>query len=124
MNLESEQKLTQEDYGNAFSELSFLLDIYSETINDLMGGSIDSVGRITGREMAKKIPIYLTDLSPESVMQSVTEYLKHGFDISCSCQDHNVGIKIERCVIRKVCENRNLPLGGPLCRIFHSYLDG
>ncbi|MDK9699673.1 MAG: hypothetical protein OEM52_05965, partial [bacterium] len=42
----------------------------------------------------------------------------------CSCQDHNVGIKIERCVIRKVCENRNLPLGGPLCRIFHSYLDG
>ncbi len=124
MNAGTEKDLTMVDHENAFAELSFLLDIFSDTIDDLMGGATGSVGRITGREMAKKIPIYLADPNAENVMQSVSEYFKHGFDLAYVCQDHNIEMRIERCAIRAVCENRNLPIGGPLCKLFHSYLDG
>lgn len=59
MNSAEEPTLTLADHQAAFVKVSFLLEIFAATVHDLMGGATDSVGRIAGREMAKKMPVYI-----------------------------------------------------------------
>ena len=49
MNESGELELSLEDHQEAFSEVSFILDIFAATPSELMGGATASVGRIAGR---------------------------------------------------------------------------
>jgi hypothetical protein len=116
--------LTLEDHQKAFTEVSFLLDIFAATVHDLMGGATDSVGRIAGREMAKKLPLYIPDPTLEDVLEQVAGRLKKGFEIRFTSSGGGADVTFERCALRDVCRVRGLALGGPLCSLFRSYLDG
>jgi len=119
-----EASLTIDDHRQAFTEVSFLLDIFAATIDNLMGGATASVGRIAGRHMAKNLPLYLADPNLPDVLAALAEHMKAGFDITFQCEDKAADITFDRCVIREVCRSRSLPLGGELCRLFHFYTDG
>jgi hypothetical protein len=119
-----EASLTIDDHRQAFTEVSFLLDIFAATIDNLMGGATASVGRIAGRHMAKNLPLYLADPKLPDVLTALAEHMQAGFDITFQCEDKVADITFGRCVIREVCKSRNLPLGGELCRLFHFYTDG
>ena len=117
-------ELTVEDHRKAFTEVSFLLDIFSATMDNLMGGATASVGRIAGRHMAKNMPVYLAAPNLPEVLAAVADHMKAGFDISFRCEGSGAELTFGRCVIREVCHARGLPLGGELCRLFHYYTDG
>jgi hypothetical protein len=124
MSEKQEELLTLDDHHQAFTEVSFLLDIFAATIDNLMGGATASVGRIAGRHMARNMPLYLADPTLPEVLAALAEHMQTGFDITFSCAGKTADINFGRCVIREVCKSRDLPLGGELCRLFHYYTDG
>jgi hypothetical protein len=112
--------LTPEDYQKATIEVAFLLDAFASTIDNIMGGNTAPVGRIAGRDTASKLPIHLTEPTLRDIVAKLSEQMHAGFDFSL---DGN-GLLFKSCIIRDMCAVRKIETGGPLCHLFHSYLDG
>lgn len=112
--------LTEEDYQKAFVEVAFLLDAFAATIDNIMGGNTAPVGRIAGRDTAKKLPIHLPDPSLQQVLDVLAAKMGAGFDFAMD-DGHLV---FKKCIIRDLCKTRGIATGGPVCRLFHSYFDG
>lgn len=124
MSGEAMTPLTLEDHRNAFNEIAFLMDIFTATIDNIMGGATAPVGRISGREMAKKLPIYLENPSMEETISVLSSRMKAGFEFSLKVTGDNQTIVFDRCALRDVCALRGIDTGGPMCRLFHAYFDG
>jgi hypothetical protein len=124
MNATAFEVPTQEDHEKALVEVAFLLDMFAATINDLMGGATASISRISGRSMARKLPVYLKNADIYQTIAAMSSQFSGGFDISATAHGSCLDLKIGRCAIRTICEARKTPLGGPLCKLFHYYLDG
>lgn len=114
--------LSDNDYRNAMTEVSFLLDILATTVDDLMGGATVSVGRVAGRHQARKLPIYLQNPSVGEVLSALNEYSQLGTKFTFDSASNT--LDFSHCAIREVCQARQLELGGNLCRLYHFYLDG
>ena len=110
-----------EDHRKAFGEVAFLMDIFTATIDNIMGGATAPVGRIAGREMAKKLPVHLGDPSFEEAIAVLAARMSAGFQFTLEGERE---LFFDRCVLRDVCTLRGIPAGGALCRLFHSYFDG
>jgi hypothetical protein len=110
----------------AFTEVSFLLDIFAATIEELMGGATASVGRIAGRELARKLPIDMPAANKNEIIEEVAAHFKNGYDIRPESipESSDTMIQFGNCAIREVCRTRQMPLGGELCQLFHYYFDG
>ncbi|GAM08718.1 hypothetical protein OR1_00991 [Geobacter sp. OR-1] len=115
---------TLDDHKKAFNEVAFLLDIFTTTIDNIMGGATAPVGRIAGREMARKLPVYLQNPSLEETITLLAARMKSGFDFSLEKPEQGEELLFKRCVLRDACALRGMPMGGATCRLFHSYLDG
>lgn len=124
MTTNTAEQLTLEDHQKAFTEVAFLLDSFASTIDNIMGGATASVGRIAGRGTAAKWPVDLDHPTLEQTLDVVSERMKNGFEISFAQQEKGVDLTFTKCVIRDVCRGRSMDLGGPLCKLFHSYCDG
>ena len=112
--------LSAEDYRAAFTEVAFLVDAFARAIDNIMGGVTAPVGRIAGRDLARKLPVHLPDPDLESVAELLAQRMKGGFEFSLEGRQLSFG----RCVVRDVCALRGMESGGALCRLFHAYLDG
>lgn len=110
----------------AFTEVSFLLDIFASTIEELMGGATASVGRIAGRELARKLPIDVPAANRMEIIRQVAAHFNNGYDIRTGNieSENDAMIQFGNCAIREVCTSRQMPLGGELCHLFHYYFDG
>jgi len=113
-------ELTAEDYQKAYVEVAFLLDAFASTIDNIMGGETAPVGRIAGRDTARKLPLELPDPTLESVVAALGERMQAGFEFELEGDQLLFG----RCILREMCRLRNIEQGSALCRLFHSYLDG
>lgn len=112
--------LSQEDYQKAAIEVAFLLDAFASTIDNIMGGNTAPVGRIAGRDTAKKLPVNLTDPTLEDIIAALREQMQAGFDFTLKAGV----LEFKSCIIREMCGVRNIETGGALCHLFHSYFDG
>lgn len=114
--------LSAEDYRKAFVEVSFLMNAFAFTIDNIMGGNTAPVGRIAGRDTAGKLPLELKDPDVGTVIATLAghEQFEAGFEIALEGDELRFG----RCVIREMCAVRDHEPGGPLCKLFHSYFDG
>lgn len=124
MSERNETTLTLEDHHRAFTEVSFLMDIFIHTMKDLVGGGTASVARNAGRTMGKKLPIYLEKPSFEEALGAVLEYMSAGFEFEARYGRDSADITYRRCAIREVCENRGIAPGGELCKVFHGFVGG
>lgn len=113
--------LTQEDYQKATIEVAFLLDAFASTIDNIMGGNTAPVGRIAGRDTAKKLPVNLdSDPTLKDVIFALRERMHAGFDFDLDGEN----LCFKTCIIREMCGVRKIETGGALCQLFHSYFDG
>lgn len=112
--------LTEEDYEKAFVEVAFLLDAFATTIDTIMGGNTAPVGRIAGRDTARKLPVDLPNPTLENVLDLLAAKMGAGFDFSLA----DGSLLFKKCIIRDLCETRHVPTGGAICRLFHAYFDG
>lgn len=120
----TELDLTVEEHDKAFTEVSFLLEIFIETMEALSGSGAPSVGMSAGRQMGKKLPIYLHEPKLDEAIAAVNKKLESGFDVELNCTDLNAELKVGRCAIRDVCKRRGQEVGGELCKMFHYYHAG
>ncbi|MDU0459769.1 MAG: hypothetical protein RW306_13670 [Geobacteraceae bacterium] len=124
MNTLNATDVTLEDHTTALNEVSFLMDIFASTIDNIMGGATAPVGRIAGREMARKLPINLNNPALEDVIGILSARMKGGFEFSLEGSGEDTGLVFDRCALRDVCALRGLQTGTALCHLFHSYFDG
>jgi hypothetical protein len=124
VNPNGELKLTLEDHQRAFTEVSFLLEMLVRTAGEVVGRSMPSLGANAGRQMGRKLPVLITHPELEKVLPVVAESLSAGFDIAGKVATNGADLCIRRCVVRDVCRQRGLELGGELCKVFHYYLVG
>ena len=124
MKIDTLTDLTVEDHQKAFTEVAFLIDIFTATIDNIMGGATASVGRMAGRDTAKKYPIFLENPSLAEAMAVVSDRMKAGFAISFETTGDDSIVVFDRCILRDICEQRGIEMGNAMCRLFHAYFDG
>jgi len=134
MSQETIMGLSVEDHRIAFTEVAFLIDIFTSTIDNIMGGSTSSVGRMAGRDTAKKYPLFLNNPSLEDAVAVVATRMNAGFEISfeplinenedSDTNSNSATVVIDRCILRDICQQRGIEMGQAMCRLFHSYFDG
>ncbi|HBG05950.1 MAG: hypothetical protein A2075_16285 [Geobacteraceae bacterium GWC2_58_44] len=113
-------ELTPEDYQKAYVEVAFLLDAFASTIDNIMGGRTAPVGRIAGRDTARKLPLELSEPTLQDVIGALSGQMQAGFEFALD-QD---GLVFKKCILREMCRLRNIETGSALCRLFHAYFDG
>lgn len=117
--------VTSEDHDHAMMEVAFLVDAFASTIDNVMGSTTGPVGRIAGRDMAKKLPLHLLDPSLTETLAALSEHMKSGFDVTVSSVTGNVAeISVSTCFIRDLCAVSGKPPGGAACKLYHAYFDG
>ena len=119
-----ELKQTMEDHDKAFIEVSFLLDMFVDTIETFVGKSTPSLAVASGRKMAQNMPIYLDEPNPSMALSEMVRVFSEGFDISGEFSGKEATVTIDHCPIRSVCQERNLEINGPTCQMFHYYIAG
>ncbi len=119
-----ELRQTMEDHDKAFVEVSFLLDMFVDTIETFVGKSTPSLAVAAGRKMAKNMPIYLDEANASLALSEMVRVFSEGFDITGSFAGKEASITIDHCPINSVCTERNLALDGPTCQMFHYYIAG
>jgi hypothetical protein len=115
---------TLEDHQKAFTEVAFLIDIFTATIDNIMGGATASVGRIAGRDTAKKYPLFLTNPSLQEAIEVISGKMRSGFAISLETTGNDSSVVFKRCIIRDICAMRGIETGSAVCKLFHAYFDG
>lgn len=121
----SELQLTAEDHDKAFIEVCFLLDMFVDTIEKFVGKSTPSLAVAAGRKMAKNMPIYLEDPTPENALSELVRVFNiQQMEISGEMEGGEASITINQCPIGSVCNNRNMELDGAACQMFHYYVGG
>jgi hypothetical protein len=121
----NELSLTAEDYDKAFTEVSFLLDIFIETIVTFVGKSTPALAVAAGRKMAANLPVHIKDDSVEEVLKEVIRVFRvQQMDIDGEVEGAGVVFDLTDCPIGSVCKNRGLELGGEACQMFHYYFSG
>ena len=124
MNVPAGMETILEDHTTALNEVSFLMDIFASTIDNIMGGATAPVGRIAGREMAQKLPVNLGNPSIKEALGVLAARMKAGFVFSLEGAGDQAKLVFDRCALREVCALRGLQTGTALCRLFHAYFDG
>ena len=122
---ENELNLTPEDYDKAFTEVSFLLDMFVETITVFVGKSTPSLAVAAGRKMAANLPVFLTDNRPETVIDELVRvFTAQEMELSGQFDGREAAITINQCPIGSVCKNRGMEIDGQTCQMFHYYIAG
>jgi len=119
-----ELKQTMEDHDKAFIEVSFLLDMFVDTIETFVGKSTPALAVASGRKMAQNMPIYLEEPDGMTALAEMVRVFSEGFDIVGNFDGKEAMITIDHCPIYSVCQERDLELNGSTCQMFHYYVAG
>ncbi len=120
----AELGVTLEEHGQAFTEVSFLLEMLVRTAGVVVGKSTPTLGTNAGRHMGKKLPVLLRNPDLPSAVGAVGEALKAGFELTAAIEGNAAAVTVGRCVLRDVCRERGVALDGEICKMFHHYLAG
>ncbi len=121
----SELQLTAEDHDKAFIEVCFLLDMFVDTIEQFVGKSTPSLAVAAGRKMAKNMPVYLKNPTPETALSELVRVFKiQQLEIEGEMQGNEANITMHHCPIGSVCKERQMDMDGAACQMFHYYVAG
>lgn len=121
----TELTLTPEDYDKAFTEVSFLLDMFVDTIEVFVGKSTPSLAVAAGRKMAANMPVHMTENTPEEALAEFVRIFRiQQMEITGNFVNGQAMIEIDHCPIRAVCRNRGMALDSQICQMFHYYVAG
>lgn len=121
----NELTLVAEDYDKAFTEVSFLLDMFVETIEAFVGKSTPSLAVAAGRKMAQNMPVHLQQPNPaEALAEFVRVFRLQQMEVDGQFNGKEAVITINHCPIRSVCLNRGMDLDSQICQMFHYYVGG
>ena len=120
----NELQLSLEEHDQAFIELSFLVEVFVQTVGSLIGGASATVGRTAGKHLARKLPLHLEEKSMAAVLEGLSRQGAGGFEMSYSCDKSGADMEYGRCAIREACKVRGQELGGEMCKMYHFFVSG
>ena len=121
----TELQLAPEDYDKAFTEVSFLLDMFVSTIEAFIGKSTPSLAVAAGRKMAANLPIYLEDPTPDNALDALAVFFREQqMEIHGHFDGPEGVVTLKHCPIRSVCLTRKMDIDGHVCQMFHYYIAG
>lgn len=121
----NELTLVPEDYDKAFTEVSFLLDMFVETIEAFVGKSTPSLAVAAGRKMARNMPAHMEQQTPEAALAEFVRIFRiQQMEVTGEFNGKQAVITIDHCPIRSVCLNRGMALDSSICQMFHYYVGG
>jgi predicted ArsR family transcriptional regulator len=121
----NELALSSEDYDKAFTEVSFLLDMFVDTIGVFVGKSTPSLAVAAGRKMAANMPIHMTEATPENALSELIRVFQiQQMEIEGRFENGQAVLSIHQCPIGSVCKNRDMEIDGQACQMFHYYIAG
>ena len=121
----NELTLTVEDYDKAFTEVSFLLDMFVDTIETFVGKSTPSLAVAAGRRMAQNMPVHMVEATPECALQEFVRIFRiQQMEVVGHFENGKAVININHCPIRSVCQQRGMEVDGQICQMFHYYVAG
>jgi hypothetical protein len=123
--MSNELTLEARDYDMAFTEISFLLDMFVNTIVTFVGKSTPALAVAAGRRMADNMPVHMTEKTPEVALQELVRIFRiQQMEIDGHFNGPEAAITINHCPIRSVCMQRNMEIDGQACQMFHYYMAG
>lgn len=121
----NELTLSTEDYDKAFTEISFLLDMFVDTIEAFVGKSTPSLAVAAGRRMANNMPVHMPEASPENALEEFVRIFRiQQMEVDGHFENGQAVINISHCPIRSVCLQREMEVDGQVCQMFHYYVAG
>lgn len=121
----SELTLDNEDYDKAFTEVSFLLDMFVDTIETFVGKSTPSLAVAAGRKMASNLPAHMAEQTPEAALDEFVRIFRiQQMEIDGHFENGQAVINIDHCPIRSVCLKRDMEIDSQICQMFHYYVAG
>lgn len=121
----SELTLQARDYDMAFTEVSFLLDMFVNTIVTFVGKSTPALAVAAGRRMADNMPVHLSEKTPEVALAELVRVFRiQQMEIDGHFDGPEAVITIGHCPIRSVCLQRAMEIDGQACQMFHYYIAG
>lgn len=121
----NELNLTPEDYDKAFTEVSFLLDMFVDTIETFVGKSTPALAVAAGRRMAQNMPIHMETPTPAAALAELIRVFRNQqMEIDGQIDGGEAVITLHHCPIRSVCQQRNMEIDGLTCQMFHYYIAG
>ncbi len=123
MNVPIETTMTAADHDAAFMEISFLLQMLAQTVEEVIGNPAP-LGVSAGRAMAAKLPLYLKSPNVKSVLEAVQPILADGMTYTCSVEGNTGTLQVGHCVIRDLAAKRGEAPGSRLCKLYHHFLSG
>ena len=123
MTVPIETTMSSADHDAAFMEISFLLQMLAQTVEEVIGNPAP-LGVSAGRAMAAKLPVHLKEPTLTSVLKAVAPLFKNGFEFSAEGEGNLSTLAVGHCVIRDLAAKQGEAPGGRLCKLYHSYLSG
>jgi hypothetical protein len=123
MNTAIETTLTKKDHEDAFNEVSFILQVLANTVDDVLGNPAP-LGVSAGRAMAAKLPVYLVNPSLEQVLEALKTSLTGGFAFTTTIDKNGAELAVGHCIVRDLSFCQGVLPGAKLCKMYHHYLSG
>ena len=121
----TELTLSPADYDKAFTEVSFLLDMFIETIVAFVGKSTPALAVAAGRKMAANLPVHMVEKTPQQALSELVRVLKiQQMNIDGRFEGQEAVLELNGCPIGSVCKNRKMEIGSQACQMFHYYVAG
>ncbi len=118
-----ETTLTEKDHDDAFTEVSFLLQVLANTVEDVLGNPAP-LWVSAGRAMAAKLPVSLSRPSLAEVLEVLERTLAGGVALKTTCDGNAATLEVGHCIMRELSARQGSPPGAKLCKMYHHYLSG
>jgi hypothetical protein len=123
MSAPNETTLTEKDHDDAFTEVSFLLQVLASTVDDILGNPAP-LGVSAGRAMAAKLPVHLASPTLEQALEALSASLAGGVDFTATTHGNTADLSVGHCILRDLSARQGDPPGARLCKMYHHYLSG
>lgn len=115
----------EEGMAGALQDLTVRLLSVATVLKDIVGTGLAPVGLMAGRSLASQLPRY----RPPRDLKEALELARGEFSPAWALEfqhDGNGSLQVEvgGCVVRDLCAQEGIPLGGELCVLFCNYLSG
>jgi predicted hydrocarbon binding protein len=120
-------EITPEDFKRANDDLLVRLSSIGTTFKKMVGASAPTVATTAGRGAALHLPEMYSDKynTLKALLENLKERFKHAWDLNITMKsDTEAEVVIKACNVREICNKANLQIGGDLCDLFKSYLNG
>jgi len=119
-------QVEEKDYEKASKDLGVRLLSISKTLRKVSGGSLGAVGTTAGRIAASHLPRMFEEekIGFEDILKDLKNKWKDSFYFDYTMDGSSATLTFTHCPVYTILAGQGEKVGGDLCNLFHSYIQG